>query len=319
MSSALDGGPAGGALRETVSGLSGAINAERLATVLGATQGLTLATLRSGRRIGTGRHQRFHRGPDLEFERFRDYEPGDDPRLIDWRLYARSDRVHVRESLQPSRLRIVLLVDGGPSMQLRDRESHPSAAGRARIAVAQDLAIALQILASADADALEVRWPAEAETLRLQPTRGAGQAAAAAGIIASLESGVGRLAGGADLAGIDAGDWLIVASDGFNDALFAAAVSAASRGIEVVAIALRTADESTFPFADAMMLTGPGKLGESIVVDGPGARQGYLAALAAHDERRANELGAVGGRRLIHPLGDPLRSLLIELAGPPRA
>ena len=44
-----------------------------------------------------GFHTSRQRGAGLEFNQYRKYEHGDDPRQIDWRLYARSDRIFVRQ------------------------------------------------------------------------------------------------------------------------------------------------------------------------------------------------------------------------------
>ena len=47
---------------------------------------------------GLGQHLSRSRGAGIEFAQYRAYEPGDEPRRIDWKLYARSDRHFVRES-----------------------------------------------------------------------------------------------------------------------------------------------------------------------------------------------------------------------------
>ena len=38
----------------------------------------------------------FH-GPSVEFSEYREYQPGDDLRRVDWRLYARADRLYVKQ------------------------------------------------------------------------------------------------------------------------------------------------------------------------------------------------------------------------------
>lgn len=57
-------------------------------------------------------------GQSIEFMDFREYEPGDDIRRIDWQVYARSDRVMIRrhrEEISPS---IEIILDGSRSMDL---------------------------------------------------------------------------------------------------------------------------------------------------------------------------------------------------------
>ena len=47
-----------------------------------------------------GLHRAPYLGLSLDFAEHRAYMPGDDIRRIDWRLYARTDRYHVKERLQ---------------------------------------------------------------------------------------------------------------------------------------------------------------------------------------------------------------------------
>src|SRR5437763_10052486 len=51
------------------------------------------------------------RGAGLEYSDVREYQPGDDPRTIEWNITARSDRPYVRESLPDRGLDAWLLVD----------------------------------------------------------------------------------------------------------------------------------------------------------------------------------------------------------------
>jgi uncharacterized protein (DUF58 family) len=51
------------------------------------------------------------RGAGLEYSDVREYQPGDDPRSIEWNITARSDRPYVRESLPDRGLDAWLLVD----------------------------------------------------------------------------------------------------------------------------------------------------------------------------------------------------------------
>jgi uncharacterized protein (DUF58 family) len=57
----------------------------------------------------------FH-GFSVEFSDYRRYQPGDDLRHLDWRLYARSDRLCIKRYLQETNLRFYLLCDNSASM-----------------------------------------------------------------------------------------------------------------------------------------------------------------------------------------------------------
>lgn len=63
-----------------------------------------------------GAHRSLKRGHGLEFSDFRKYELGDDPRQIDWNLYARSDRLYVKRFEEEQDLTVLLLLDASPSM-----------------------------------------------------------------------------------------------------------------------------------------------------------------------------------------------------------
>lgn len=63
-----------------------------------------------------GLHRSPHRGFSVEFAEHRAYQPGDDLRYVDWRMYARSDRHYVKQFEEETNLRAYLLVDASASM-----------------------------------------------------------------------------------------------------------------------------------------------------------------------------------------------------------
>ena len=58
-----------------------------------------------------GGHQSRTAGIGLEFNQYRSYQPGDDLRRVDWKLYARSDRFYVRESEVETSVRVRFVLD----------------------------------------------------------------------------------------------------------------------------------------------------------------------------------------------------------------
>ena len=63
-----------------------------------------------------GIHRSPYHGFSVEFTEYRQYVCGDDPRYIDWRLYARSDRLYIKKFQDETNLRCHLLVDHSRSM-----------------------------------------------------------------------------------------------------------------------------------------------------------------------------------------------------------
>lgn len=63
-----------------------------------------------------GIHRSPYHGFSVEFTEYRPYTPGDDPRYLDWRLYARTDRYYIKKFEDETNLRCFLLVDNSRSM-----------------------------------------------------------------------------------------------------------------------------------------------------------------------------------------------------------
>ncbi len=63
-----------------------------------------------------GRHRARARGSSIEFRDYRQFVPGDDPALIDWRVYARTDRHYLRTYEQETNLECHVFLDSSASM-----------------------------------------------------------------------------------------------------------------------------------------------------------------------------------------------------------
>jgi len=64
----------------------------------------------------TGLHRSPHHGSSIEFAEHREYTPGDDPRHIDWKAFARLDRFYIKVFEDETNLRAWLLLDCSKSM-----------------------------------------------------------------------------------------------------------------------------------------------------------------------------------------------------------
>ena len=142
-----------------------------------------------------GRHGSPFHGASVEFRDYREYQPGDDPRRLDWRLYARNDRLYVRRYEQETNARCYLVCDSSASMAYRG-----AAAWASKLEVAQvvGLALAFMLLAQSDAVGFVGLEGAEAagDTVRyLRPSQKSHQAALLLRQMQSVRAGGGpRLA-----------------------------------------------------------------------------------------------------------------------------
>jgi len=70
-----------------------------------------------------GLHRAPHLGFSLDFAEHRGYEPGDDLRRVDWRVFARTDRYYVKQFEADSNANLVVALDISPSMRYGSRAS----------------------------------------------------------------------------------------------------------------------------------------------------------------------------------------------------
>ena len=68
----------------------------------------------------SGRHRARGRGSSTDFLEYRAYAPGDDPRLIDWRVFARTDRMQLKTFENETHLECHLFVDSSASMGYKE-------------------------------------------------------------------------------------------------------------------------------------------------------------------------------------------------------
>ncbi|RZM29836.1 MAG: DUF58 domain-containing protein [Pedobacter sp.] len=87
------------------------------------------------------------KGPGMEFSQYRSYQPGDDLRLLDWKMFARSDRYYIRESEIETNISIRLVIDASASMNHSDGDFK-------KIEYARYLAASLAYLGNLQGDAI---------------------------------------------------------------------------------------------------------------------------------------------------------------------
>jgi uncharacterized protein (DUF58 family) len=83
---------------------------------IGRLKGLDLVARSVVEGFITGLHRSPYHGFSVEFSEHRPYQPGDEIRHVDWRLFARSERFHIKQYEEETNLRCHVLLDGSASM-----------------------------------------------------------------------------------------------------------------------------------------------------------------------------------------------------------
>lgn len=73
--------------------------------------------------VTVGIHRSPHKGFSVEFKEHRPYVVGDEIRMIDWKLFGKTDRLFIRQYEEETNLRCTLLVDQSGSMAYRGDRS----------------------------------------------------------------------------------------------------------------------------------------------------------------------------------------------------
>lgn len=129
--------------------------------LLDAVRGLRWRARRASRIAVPGIHPSRVRGISAEFTEYRPYRQGDDLRRIDWKLFARSDRAHVRISEERAVTPTYVVLDASASM------AFPDGAG-SKWSLAQQLSVALTSVAHSGGDPTGV-MVAGSPQLTIQP------------------------------------------------------------------------------------------------------------------------------------------------------
>jgi uncharacterized protein (DUF58 family) len=92
-----------------------------LGALLDAVRGITWPARRPVHRRGTsGTHVSRLTGASPEFTAYRPYRQGDDPRRLDWKLLARTDRAYLRITSDRATVGTVFVLDASASMAFPD-------------------------------------------------------------------------------------------------------------------------------------------------------------------------------------------------------
>lgn len=93
----------------------------------------------------SGNRKSVQKGISAEFSDFREYMPGDDLRRMDWNVYARLDKLYIREYMEEKEAVVSVLIDTSASMDY---------GARSKAELARELAAVVSFLALNNMDRL---------------------------------------------------------------------------------------------------------------------------------------------------------------------
>lgn len=233
----------------------------------------------------SGLHASPFHGLSPEFSEHRKYAHGDDPRHVDWRVFARTDRLFIRRHEAETSLACHLIVDASASMGPVGEPGRVAGhAGMTKFAYAVHLAAAMGYLLHRQRDAVGLGIVTD-RLSRFLParTRPAHLSALLGALDATTPAGDTGLAAGihAALTLIPHRGLLVVLSDllAETDAVLEALHHIRFRGHDLIVMHVLDAVEVEFPFDGPVRLSDP-ESGELLTIDAGALRTRYAALLS---------------------------------------
>ena len=255
--------------------------------LLDALRGVTWPARRPSRGATAGTHASRLRGASAEFTEYRAYRQGDDPRRLDWKLLARTDRAFLRITNERATMPTIFVLDASASM------AFPSAAD-GKWAQACRLVVGLASVAHAAADPVGIIVPGTPR--RALPMRARG------GVIGEIARLVDGIAPGGEAAlapvvrEVERAARLVLVTDLLGDApaLLRAASEQLARGTDCLLLHCVARQELEPPSA-SVLAEDPerGDVRRALV---PATREGYRAAFDDWRAEQARAWRAAGAR-----------------------
>ena len=231
-----------------------------------------------------GLHRSPFTGFSTEFTEYRQYNPGDDLRYLDWRLLGRTDRFFIRKYRADTNAQMTLLLDTSGSMGYAGTEG-----GVTKLQYAQFLAAALSHLAARQQDAVGLTAFGREVHTHVPALNRTGHMRTVYGRLAALEAGgETRLAEAIHLTAdrLRRRGVVVLASDFYEspEALASAFRHLRFRGHDVIAFHLLDRREVEFEFEDSLLLLEDSETLEQLPVLPDVVAGGYRERVSAHVE-----------------------------------
>jgi uncharacterized protein (DUF58 family) len=257
-----------------------------------------------------------HRSPffgfSQEFREYKAYAEGDDPRFVDWNVYARTERTYIKKFLGETNTRLVILLDASASMGF-------GSGAVTKLQYGKYLAATLAYLASRQHDAVGLIIFDEDVREHRPPSSRPGHLQGILHAIDRAEPGTGT-----DLTRpierfreFEKGRGLVAVISDFYcepEALLDGVRPLAYQGQDVVLFQLMDPQELKPEFRESALLEDM-ESGDAIEVSPSFMRERYREKIDAHiNDLKREATGAGADHELVditHPLDDALRSYLM--------
>jgi uncharacterized protein (DUF58 family) len=280
-------------------------------SLLDALRGVTWPARRTIRGPAAGTHRSRQRGISPEFTEYRPYRQGDDPRRLDWKLLARTDRAFLRITNDRATLGTMLMLDASASMAF-------PIATQGKWTQACRVAIGLAAVAHSSGDPVGVLVAGDKDVAQLPPRTRRGVIGEAARMFESTTpAGNASLAPG--LALLRPTQRIVLLSDFLadDDALLRTARERITAGADVLAIHI-VAREELEPARGSIIAQDPEQqeLKRSLVDD---TREGYREAFATWRAELARGWRAAGAAYFEVPADEATDHAVRRIASPSTA
>lgn len=258
-----------------------------------------------------GAHTSRLRGISAEFTEYRPYRQGDDPRRVDWKLFARSDRAYIRLSNDRAILPTMVVLDASASMAF-------PVATNGKWKLAAQIGVALAAVAKNSGDPVGLVIARGEQSLMLPPRMRRTVTHEIIRAVAGAEPrGDAPLAPSVSIAA-QSGGRVVVVTDLLGDAteLLAVAGRLVAAGREVYAIHA-IAREELDPPHDAAMVSDPEVAAVRRALTGD-TRDAYVAAFGEWRERIAHEFTESGVAYTTAVVGEETTEHLVRRIAAPR-
>ena len=260
-----------------------------------------------------GLHKSPYKGQSVEFLQHREYVRGDDLRRVDWKVWARQDRLYVKEFEEETSLRLALVVDASSSMDYKS-------GSLSKYDYAATLAASLAWLALSHGDAAgcavfdsQVRAAVPARTKRSQLTSvvevletvrtesSKGRATAFLPVLKTLSETLPRRG------------LVVLISDllGDREGMFQGMQLLRKRGHDLVLLHVMDDDELTFPFDGPTRFEGL-EIPDHLACNPRALRAGYLAAVEAFLAEARRRCAAASCDYSLIRTGEPVDAALVQ-------